>query len=343
VLLRHVSPGGSPETGALVTTSDPPGADSRDEPPLENVLDDVGEAIREGRFGRSLALLASGASAISGLEVAYEHYTGSYSNRIMYTPVILSAGLAGAGVWGACDRRAATTVLRGMSAITLIDSCVGFFFHVRGIARKPGGWRLPITNIVMGPPIFSPLLFGISAYLGLIASFLRRENERPADPADDRAALDTGFAKWLPPATGRNLVSFEQDVREGRFQTHLLIATAVTAGLSGFEAWYSHYKNAFTYWVQWTPVAIAPVLAGVSLAALADKRLARTLVPTVSAIAGIDAGVGVFYHARGIVRRPGGPKHLPYNIMYGPPIFAPMLFGASAMFGILASLLRRST
>lgn len=343
MLLRHVSPGGSPETGALVTTSDPPGADSRDEPPLENVLDNVGEAIREGRFGRSLALLASGASAISGLEVAYEHYTGSYSNRIMFTPVILSAGLAGAGVWGACDRRAATTVLRGMSAITLIDSCVGFFFHVRGIARKPGGWRLPITNIVMGPPIFSPLLFGISAYLGLIASFLRRENERPADPADDRAALDTGFAKWLPPATGRNLVSFEQDVREGRFQTHLLIATAVTAGLSGFEAWYSHYKNAFTYWVQWTPVAIAPVLAGVSLAALADKRLARTLVPTVSAIAGIDAGVGVFYHARGIVRRPGGLKHLPYNIMYGPPIFAPMLFGASAMFGILASLLRRST
>ncbi len=34
-------------------------------------------------------------------------------------------------------------------------------------------------------------------------------------------------------------------------------------------------------------------------------------------------------------------KHLLYNIMYGPPIFAPLLFGAAGMLGILASLLRR--
>ena len=68
---------------------------------------------------------------------------------------------------------AARTVLRWTSLSTLLDSLAGFFFHVRGIARKPGGWRLPVTNIVMGPPIFAPLLFGVSAYLGLIASFLR--------------------------------------------------------------------------------------------------------------------------------------------------------------------------
>jgi hypothetical protein len=29
-----------------------------------------------------------------------------------------------------------------------------------------------MTNMIMGPPIFAPLLFGTSAYLGLIASFL---------------------------------------------------------------------------------------------------------------------------------------------------------------------------
>ena len=32
-----------------------------------------------------------------------------------------------------------------------------------------------MTNMIMGPPIFAPLLFGTSAYLGLIASFLQRE------------------------------------------------------------------------------------------------------------------------------------------------------------------------
>ena len=37
--------------------------------------------IREGRFQRSLALTAGLSSAIAGLEVAYEHYRGSYGQR----------------------------------------------------------------------------------------------------------------------------------------------------------------------------------------------------------------------------------------------------------------------
>jgi hypothetical protein len=42
-----------------------------------------------------------------------------------------------------------------------------------------------------------------------------------------------------------------------------------------------------------------------------------------------------------VLRRPGGSTRLLYNIMYGPPIFAPLLFGAAGMLGVLASLLRR--
>jgi hypothetical protein len=132
--------------------------------------------IREGRFQRSLSLLTAGTSVISGLEVAYEHYRGSYSRRVMYTPVILSGVLAVAGLAAFFSRRAASTVLRCASFVTLADAGVGFYFHVRGIARKPGGWRLPMTNMIMGPPIFAPLLFDTSAYLGLIASYLQRED-----------------------------------------------------------------------------------------------------------------------------------------------------------------------
>ena len=58
-------------------------------------------------------------------------------------------------------------------------------------------------------------------------------------------------------------------------------------------------------------------------------------------LAAADAAVGFYYHSRGVLRRPGGTKHLLYNILYGPPIFAPLLFGAAGMLGILASLLRR--
>src|SRR5438270_13183475 len=109
----------------------------------------VAAHVREGCFQRSLSLITAGASVMSGLEVAYEHYKGSYSRRVMYSPVILSALLGVAGLVAVFSRRAARGVLRLVSAVTLVDSGVGFYFHIRGIQRKPGGWRLPMTNIIM--------------------------------------------------------------------------------------------------------------------------------------------------------------------------------------------------
>src|SRR3954464_11901605 len=75
-------------------------------------LKSLENCIREGRFQRSLALLTAATSVFSGLEVAYEHYRGSYSRRVMYTPVILSALLGVAGLAAVFSRRAARTVLR---------------------------------------------------------------------------------------------------------------------------------------------------------------------------------------------------------------------------------------
>jgi len=221
----------------------------------------------------------------------------------------------------------------------MIDGFIGFGMHIRGIARKPGGWRLPVTNIVMGPPIFSPILFTTSAYLGLLASYLRTEEDLPKNAERPQTS---GFARFLPHTTDRTRISLEQDIREGRFQRQLLVVTAISASLSGSEAWYSHYKNGFRYsFVQISPIVLAAALSMASLVALAQpKAITRAVVP-LSLLAGIDAAIGTFFHARGIVRRPGGLKYLGYNIMYGPPIFAPLLFGAAGMFGLLASLLRQ--
>jgi hypothetical protein len=295
--------------------------------------------IREGRFQRSLALLTAASSVLSGLEVAYEHYRGSYSRRVMYTPVILSAVLAAAGIAAFFSRRAARWFLRTAAAVTLVDAGVGFYFHIRGVARKPGGWRLPMTNMIMGPPIFAPLLFGTAAYLGLIASYLQREDASAMER--ENTANDIWLARLLPPRAGRELISTEQDIREGKFQQQVAMVTGISALLSGFEAYYSHYKNNFRYWVQWTPIVIAPLLAASAFAATRSRRIATTALPALSVVASADAAVGFFYHARGVLRRPGGTKYLLYNIIYGPPIFAPLLFGAAGMLGILASLLRR--
>ncbi len=294
--------------------------------------------VREGRFQRGLALVAAAASGLSGLEVTYEHYKGSYSRRVMYTPLLLSAALAAAGVAGFCNKRAARTVLPAVAVFTLADCGVGFYFHVRGIARKPGGWRFPIVNMVMGPPVFAPLLFGVSAYLGLVASFLRRAD------IDGGLPRSTYAQHWAKRVTGEHEpISWTQDIREGRFQKQMAAAAAVAAFLSGFEAWYSHYKNNFRYAVQWTPIIVAPMLMLAGAGAIKSPRIAHSVLPAVSALAVLDGVIGFGYHVRGVFRRPGGSKKLLYNIIYGPPIFAPLLFAASGSLGLLASLLRRDS
>jgi len=93
--------------------------------------------------------------------------------------------------------------------------------------------------------------------------------------------------------------------------------------------------------VQWSPIVLSPLLAAAAFSSIKSRTAARTALPVLSLAATADAGIGFFYHARGALRRPGGRKHLLYNIMYGPPIFAPLLFGAAGFLGLLASLLRR--
>ena len=297
--------------------------------------------VREGRFQRSLAAITALSSVAAGLEVGTEHYRGSYSQRIMYSPVALGALQAGISVGAIFNRWLARVALPIISLVTLADGVVGFIFHVRGIARKPGGWRIPIFNLIMGPPVFAPLLFGLTGFLGLLTAFLRREDDPEARlPLGVRRARP-GWLNLMPRAVTREGLTLEQDVREGRFQQGLALATALTAFFNGIEALYSHYKNNFQYGVQWTPVLLTPALMVVGFGALWSRRIARVWLPLVSLIALVDGAVGFFYHARGGLRRPGALKRPLYTLSYGPPVFAPLLFAATGMLGLMASLMRR--
>ena len=280
-----------------------------------------------------MALLVCGTSLVSGMEVSYEHYRGSFSNPIMYTPILLSGVLAAAATAGFFSRRMARTWMRWASYATLLDGIIGFGFHIRGIARKPGGWRLPVFNLVMGPPIFAPLLFGTSAYLGVIASYLQREEDHGwTGKTLEAVATATGSA---------HKPDFREDIRVGRFQKHLCVVAAVGTLCSGGEAWYSHYKDNFKYRVQWSPILLTPALAGAALASLKSEKVANTVLPLASLAAMLNGVIGTGFHIRGILRRPAGRKKPLYNTLYGPPIFAPMLFAACGLLGMLAYLMRR--
>ncbi len=285
--------------------------------------------IQQGTFQRSMSLLVCATSAVTAMEVGYEHYRGSYSNPVMYTPVILAGTLTLAGGAGFFSRRMAQTFLRWNSVAMIADGLIGFGFHIRGVARKPGGWRIPIVNVVMGPPIFAPPLAATSAYLGFLASYLQREEDAGTPQQKLTAEQSQGTTSW------------RKDIETGQFQKHLCIVTAIGTLCSGGEAWYSHYKDNFKYRVQWSPLVLTPILAGAALASVGSRTAANTALPVASAAAMLNGVIGTYYHVRGIARRPGGFKKPLYNTLYGPPIFAPMLFSACGMLGMLAYLMRR--
>jgi hypothetical protein len=136
------------------------------------------KVLANWRRGRSQRLLsaATAASALPlGLEIYVNHYGGSFGNKWMWTPVVLSPALSAAGVAGVLSERAAKTVLPALSAVFFLDGAAGVYFHLRGAYRKPGGFKEASYNLVMGPPALAPGALTMVGGLGLAAALSRRE------------------------------------------------------------------------------------------------------------------------------------------------------------------------
>jgi hypothetical protein len=131
--------------------------------------------LRRGRAQRALA----GATALSalplGLEIYFEHYRGSFADKWMWTPIALSPLLTAAGIGGVCSESAARTVLPAVSALYCLDGLIGVYTHVQGVRKRPGGFREPLYNIVMGPPLLAPGSLALVGALGLASAAARRE------------------------------------------------------------------------------------------------------------------------------------------------------------------------
>ena len=74
------------------------------------------------------------------------------------------------------SKKWAKTVLPVTALIYTADGLAGEYFHARGVARKPGGWKLASYNLPMGPPISAPGLMTLVGGMGLLAALLRRED-----------------------------------------------------------------------------------------------------------------------------------------------------------------------
>jgi hypothetical protein len=140
-----------------------------------HLVDRMLRNVEHGRFERSLSGLTAAAALVTGVEIYVEHYRASFGDKWMWSPVVLTPPLVAAGIGGVFSRRWAKTVLPVTAGLYTANGLLGEYFHARGVARRPGGWRLYSYNVPMGPPIAAPGLMSIVGAMGLLASVLRRE------------------------------------------------------------------------------------------------------------------------------------------------------------------------
>jgi hypothetical protein len=131
--------------------------------------------VAHGRFERTLSGITAISAVVTTAEIYFEHYKGSFGDRWMWSPIAVTPPLVAAGVAGVFSRRAAKTWLPLAAGIYAANGLLGEYFHLRGVARRPGGWNIPLYNVVMGPPPFAPGLMAMVGGMGLLAAVLRRE------------------------------------------------------------------------------------------------------------------------------------------------------------------------
>ena len=132
-----------------------------------------------------------------------------------------------------------------------------------------------------------------------------------------------------------------KNVRTGRFERSLAGLSGVGALVTSAEIYFEHDSASFSNKWMWVPVALGPVGAAAGIAGVFSRRLAKTVLPAVSAIIVANGLQGTYLHARGIHQKPGGFRNFRYNMEMGPPLMAPLLVTMVGGMGILAAVLRR--
>ena len=131
--------------------------------------------IRAGRMQRLLSLSTALSAPPLAFEIYLEHYKGSFGDKWMWAPIAVTPPLTAAGIAGYYSERAAKTWLPALSALYALNGAIGVVTHLRGIHKRPGGFREPTYNMVMGPPPLAPGSLALVGAMGLVAALVRRE------------------------------------------------------------------------------------------------------------------------------------------------------------------------
>ncbi len=235
---------------------------------------------------------------------AVEHYRGTFHNRAMYAPPLVSALTLAGSLFGSLDPRRSGHGLRdAIYATAAATGCVGFGFHTYNILKRPG--QLSWLNLFYAAPIGAPMALALAGMLG-------RGAERVRD-----GASTTIFG--IP--MGRALAA---------------VSAVGLAGTVG-EAGLLHFRGAYHNPAMFIPVTL-PSIASVLLAAAtaAPGRMINALARSWLRLTAIMGLAGVGFHAYGISRNMGGWRNWSQNVLNGPPLPAPPSFTGLALAGLAA-------
>ena len=255
------------------------------------------------RLNRAAGTLAASVLADS----AIEHYRGSFKNKAMFTPLVVSALTLATSLHGTSDSRPLAHGLRdAIYALAAVTGLVGTGFHFYNVGKKTGGFSW--QNLFYGAPLGAPFAILLSGLIGFCSERVRNTS---------RWRIPTIFN--LP--AGRTM------------------AAVISAGLLGTtgEAGLLHFRGAFHNPLMTLPVTLPPVGAMLMASAAAgppgrDLWLTRWWLQLLTAM----GFAGAALHAYGVSRNMGGWRNWSQNILNGPPIPAPPSFAGLALAGLAA-------
>ena len=179
----------------------------------------------------------------------------------------------------------------------------GLAFHLRNIAKRPGGFSW--LNLFYAAPIAAPAALSAAAVAGLAG-----------DGVPDRPK---SLSRWFGDRLGAMLAMFTS------------VALLATSG----EAALLHFRGAFHNPIMWTPVALPPIAALLVARATVRADAARLAAARASLRATALVGfAGAAMHAYGVSRAMGGFRNWSQNVIDGPPLPAPPSFTALALTGL---------
>jgi hypothetical protein len=111
------------------------------------------------RLNRAAGTLATSVLADS----AVEHYRGSFKNKAMYTPLLVSALTLAMSLHGTADMRPAAHKARDATyLLAAATGLLGTGFHFYNVTKKVGGFSW--QNLFYGAPLGAPMAILLSGY-----------------------------------------------------------------------------------------------------------------------------------------------------------------------------------